>query len=227
MTNSVVRSVELLAKLKRQEKLHLMSLESISRRDENYCQRVFPLLDRDWCIGLDSQRIVHRLNKNGPSIPVWDCKPPETRSHSHLKSTSARLQCFCVNHIYQLQEYYSATPGAAKLSQKGCGQANAREKPLCITVQSEPRHIFAPCEEQYRGWAWVKVWFLPKCAILSGNWQLSQGNRGSAACINPLFLPTNHRLDTALLHMFTCTQLAPRPHCCVQSKQMMEWSWRC
>lgn len=138
----------------------------MSRRDENDCQRVFPPLDRDWCIGLDSQRIVHRLNKNGPSIPVWDCKPPETRSHSHLKSTSARLQHFCVNHIYQLQEYYSATPGAAKLSQKGCGQANAREKPLCITVQSEPRHIFAPCEEQYRVGVSEGVIFAEMCNLV-------------------------------------------------------------
>ena len=160
----------------------------------------FPSPDRDWCIGLNSQRLVHRLNKKRPStISVWDCKPPETKSHSHFKCTIARLH-LCVNHIStRMLLCYSAS---CQIVPKTVRPSQCRgETSLHNSVKCARAHFYPPREEQYRG-AWVKVWFLAKCAILSGNWQLSQGNRESA-CINPSSLfAENHRWSDAPVHMF-------------------------
>ena len=175
--------------------------ESITRRERNDCQREFSLtgqrlMYRTWfpkaCASIEQEKTFHHP-------PVWDCKLPETLSHSHFNCTIARLH-LCVNHIStRMLLCYSAS---CQIVPKTVRPSQCRgETSLHNSVKCARAHFYPPREEQYRG-AWVKVWFLAKCAILSGNWQLSQGNRESA-CINPSSLfAENHRWSDAPVHMF-------------------------
>ena len=128
-------------------------------------KEIFPSPDRDWCIGLNSQRLVHRLNKKRPStISVWDCKPPETKSHSHFNCTIARLH-LCVNHIStRMLLCYSAS---CQIVPKTVRPSQCRgETSLHNSVKCARAHFYPPREEQYRGGVSEGVIFGEMCNLV-------------------------------------------------------------